>query len=336
MKHKKITILSRRDFLGRSAGLAAGALALTGGGRMVRAAGVGPGVSEFTVREKGKLRVLAVTDLHLQKKDKDARTLGEIKKMVEKFQPELIVMDGDNWYENPDGRGLEFCRFTAESFAQLGIPWTCVRGNHDQADDFGKCEEILGAASFSLYPGRTQDGNYRLEIKDPDQTPLWNLILVNDAAPTLGFTDERIAWLQAEAARIHEKFPTPPPAFLFAHIPLPQFGEMVKAGQAKGIKGEKVSYEQGSAQALAAIKETGMTQAMFCGHDHLNNFHGTWEGVRLEYLRATGHSGYGGARLKKGGVMITVDRGRTPAFDTITVFPSGRTWQPKSMIVLKK
>lgn len=46
-----------------------------------------------------------------------------------------------------------------------------------------------------------------------------------------------------------------------------------------------------------AIKECGSTQAVFCGHDHLNTFSIPYEGVQLNYFQPSGYGSYGAKKL---------------------------------------
>jgi hypothetical protein len=54
------------------------------------------------------------------------------------------------------------------------------------------------------------------------------------------------------------------------------------------------------------------------------------EGVRLEYVRATGHGGYGANLVPKGGTIIDMNL-ETGEFRTIVVFADGKTWSPKKL-----
>ncbi|HUT55457.1 MAG TPA: metallophosphoesterase [bacterium] len=319
--------ITRRGFMAGAGGIAGAAL--LAGARPLFAAADGP--ARVTVRRPGTLTVLALTDTHFyQKPYKDAWTVREIKAMADQHRPDLGLVCGDMWYNNPKGRGLEFCRGACDYMAGLGIPWAFVRGNHDIADEFAAAEQALMAAPFSLYRAGA-DGNYTIEVMDPGGTdPWWELIIVNDAGPEMGFREPQIEWFNAEAARIKAEYSPAPPAFVFAHVPLPQYQDMVDSGAAKGVKGEKVSHEGGSREALSAIRDSGLVKAMFCGHDHLNNYYGDMDGAHLQYLRASGHGGYGGARVRKGGTVITADAGRRD-FSTASVFPSGRAfaWEPR-------
>ncbi len=187
------------------------------------------------------------------------------------------------------------------------------------------------SAANSLYRGIPYDGSYRVEIKSPGQTaPFWNIIIVNNAMPESGFKHEQIKWFKAETDRIKALYPTPPPAFIFQHVPLPQ---MATLRNAKGVKFEPVNFELGIPEGFTAIKQAGFVKAVFCGHDHYNNYAGELDGIRLQYLRASGWAAYGGDKVAKGGTLITVDAtGPEPKFDAVTVMPDGSTVEFKDPV----
>jgi len=327
MFHRRI---SRRQALKIFALAGAAGPGLLRGGSLP-AAETAAGVA--TLRVTGRtLKILAVTDLHFFGRTPlhDRMTLREIRKMIAFFQPNLLVADGDTWYNNPRGKGMKRCEWTCRHLGNLGLPWALVRGNHDQADDFGACEQMLAAAPNSLFAGAGTQANYRIDLNDAEGRVRWRLIILNDSAPEMGFTEPRIEWLRSEVDRIRQDRDPEAPALLFCHIPLPAFKDLVRQGKAEGIMKEKVSSEKGSAQAFPAIRDTGLVRAVFCGHDHKNNFRGELEGVHLEYVRATGYGGYGASKVKKGGTLISLDLAETgSSFQTLTVFADGKSWTPE-------
>ena len=271
-------------------------------------------------------RILATTDLHFFSKTllDNPRTLRELRNLARRFGPDLMLLNGDVWYNNPHGRGERHCAWLCEQMATLGVPWAFARGNHDLADDFSACERRLTAAPHSLYAGEGSNSNYRVELLNAQGRVGWRIIVVNDAAPEMGFREAQVEWLKAEAARIRREPEPEAPALLFCHVPLAAFAELVRQGAARGTMKEKVSFEGGLSEALAAIGESGFIRAVFCGHDHLNNFRGELDGIHLEYLRATGFGGYGNLRLKKGATLITLPLDRPEkSFQTRTVLADG-------------
>jgi len=319
----------RRNFIKSAIIVGTGALLSRSG--WGQGAGAEEGVARYFTREAGKLKLLAVTDLHFfdskTPEDNNQKTVAELKALVEKFNPELMLVNGDMWFEDLGGKSFEHCQWAVDQIGRLGVPWIFNFGNHDAIQDFSKVYQTLANAPNSLFRGSANYGDYRVEICNPGvDDPFWNLIIVNDYFPDRGFNQYQINWFNAEVARIKEKYPAPVPAFIFAHIPLPQFNDLWKSGKAKGIKNEPVMFEGGTKKAFDAIKNSGMIKAFFAGHDHINNYYGEMDGIRLMYLRATGYGGYGGGKVKKGGTILTIDLDQTPQFDTITVFEDGTTW----------
>ncbi len=271
-------------------------------------------------------KILATTDLHFFSKTllDNGRTLRELKNLVRHFGPDLLLLNGDVWYNNPHGHGERDCAWVCERMGELGVPWVYVRGNHDQADDFAACEHLLAGARNSLYAGQGRNSNYRVDLVNAHGQVRWRMLIVNDAAPVLGFKQAQIEWLRNETARIRREPEPEAPALLFGHVPIAALAEPVRQEAASGIMKEKISSEGGLPQAVDALRETGIIRAAFFGHDHLNNFRGETRGIHLEYLRATGYGGYGNLRLKKGATWITLSLDR-PASDiqTRTVFADG-------------
>jgi len=75
------------------------------------------------------------------------------------------------------------------------------------------------------------------------------------------------------------------------------------------------------------VAAAGSIRATFCGHDHTNDYAVRGRDVDLVYGRATGYSGYGGEKVKKGAKLIELDLvdGR---YTQVTVFADGSRWKP--------
>jgi hypothetical protein len=318
------TSLTRREFIGAVGILGAGA-ALGGlPGKALAAMAppppdATPTVPVLTIGDPTQFKILQVTDIHLfayniwLKRDR----IDAVAAMVRHFKPDIIVNTGDFWISKSGKGWTDTCQRACREFAKLKTPWAFAWGNHDETADTNRVHACLERSPYLLYSGAA-DGNYRVEVRAKDsKTPLWNLILLNDSRG--GFKPEQIDWFKAESQRI-KKATSAPPAFLFFHIPLPQYDDLITAGKAVGVKLESVCHENGSREALGAFRDAGFVKATFCGHDHTNDYSGVVDGMRLQYGRATG--GYGAEKVRKGGTLITIDIPRK-TFDVKTVFPDG-------------
>ncbi len=119
------------------------------------------------------------------------------------------------------------------------------------------------------------------------------------------YQDENDAVYAAMGA---DKIP-PLKSCLFFHIPLTEYKdawyEYIENGQQDtenvkliyGTAGEskKVVYcGVGDDNLFETVQELGSTQAIFCGHDHLNNFSLEYKGIRLTYGRSVDYLAYPG------------------------------------------
>jgi len=319
-------MITRRDFIAGAA--AAGAVAAFGkvekalGAMAPVPKGAVATVPTLTPKNPAKLKILQLTDIHYHYVMKgipaDPWKLKDSKAMVKIFEPDMMINTGDFWAINQGGIGNELCKMCVKDFEALDIPWAFAWGNHDEVNDYGLAHQTLEKSKKSLYRGGAADGNYRVAILDEKGNPAINLIFLNNSRG--GFKQEQIDWFDAETEKIKKETPLLPPAYLFFHIPATQYDDIAHAGNSKGVKFEKVCHENGSMDAVPAFKKAGFVRGMFCGHDHINDYHGDFKGVRLEYGRAMG--GYGADKVRKGGKIITIDL-KTGDCETMSVFGDG-------------
>lgn len=270
-------------------------------------------------------RILQITDIHFFGKNAaadDPKTMELIKGLLQKFNPNLLVITGDSWSNDPDGKGIYFCEECAKRYASLGIPWMFVWGNHDLVGDRNKAHDFLEKAENSLYSRGDGNGNYRIELRDEKtKQPLWQFYIMNSEQE--GLTARNTAWLANESKSLPKT-----PGFIFCHIPVIQYDEIWSNGSAIGIKNEKVCFEKDNGSALTEIAKTGMVRAMFVGHDHTNDYSAESSGVKLVYGRASGFGGYGGDKVEKGGTLIEINPAQK-TYSFKSVFPDGHTWKQK-------
>ena len=60
-----------------------------------------------------------------------------------------------------------------------------------------------------------------------------------------------------------------------------------------GWRNEEVCCQSVDTGLYASFKILGNIEAVFCGHDHNNDFWGDYNGIKLFYGRKTGYGGYG-------------------------------------------
>lgn len=279
-------------------------------------------------REDGSFHILQVTDLH---SDADtaatARTYDDIRRMIEHVRPDLLAVTGDIWCSDEDPeRAADVMEADLRAIGQLGVPWSFCWGNHDYFDDFDAAMESIANAPLAVVPGGDGKGNHRIEVRDPNTMDvLWDIFFLNSRTECL--LPEDVAWYESKSTALHNQRGRIVPAVLFFHIPLKQYETARLEHRYKGVAYEEVLYWGDDGTRFATIARPGNARACFVGHSHANDFYTEEDGVILAYGRATGHGGYGGELLRKGGKRIVLD-GTTGQLKFETIFPDGSTWRP--------
>lgn len=183
---------------------------------------------------------------------------------------------------------------------------------------------------FCLAKNQYEGGNgkldYRLIIKDSrgekDAFVLWlmdanNLIGVEGRDVYDGVREDQIEWYERTAAEIKKNNGGKTlPAVVFQHIPVPEIYGLLRAPKfyelpvsekghdflncyrfvknktCEGYLGEgpdRSFYNRGQ---FASWKKTGDVVGAFFGHDHMNDFHGTFDGVVMGQCKTGGFWAY--------------------------------------------
>lgn len=288
---------------------------------LVRVPELDPAPAPVSVRDPNAIRLLQLTDLHFfadpGQPERDRRTRDDLERLLAHADPDLLLVTGDLWHENPGGQGARFMREAIAAIEALDRPWLFVWGNHDKLDDYREGHRAFTEARGSHYRGGHAGGNYNVPLHDRAGRPLWDLLCLNSNQRGLGA--EQLDWLR-------EFQPTAPHAFAIFHVPLKQFDELWQQGHGWGVKLEPVWFEHEDGAALDVIRAKGGIRACFVGHDHVNDYAIHADGIDLVYGRATGHAGYGGELVPKGAKVITV-HGETGEFDWYTLHPDGSRWR---------
>ncbi len=282
----------------------------------------------------------------------DRKALKACYDVILQAEPDLILVTGDLVYAVPlatfSNNNMSpfyaFLRFM-ENF---GIPWAMVYGNHDteafashQSEDL---EWMFESFSFShkqgemlgqtfLYSKKQPQiyGRYnqylRVENADGTLNRLLFLIDSNDyVAGSLEINDydsvhrDQIEWYLETIDKESEAIGRTVPSFVFQHIPFKAFADAdsaLKVGDPAaeylfGENGERVSCPEKESGFFDAILQKQSTQAVFAGHDHLNNLGVKYRGVDLVYGKSIDYLAYPGIAKKtsqRGGTLVRVSSG---------------------------
>lgn len=323
--------MNRRHFLQQT-----GVTLLTGALGFHRPSSAGPLTSEKDIRwlehTSSPIRILQFTDIHFfirytgewaQAVVDNTATADSMRQLVDRTDPHLIMVTGDFWHDNPDGKGLDFLAYGIDVMAGLNCPWLFTWGNHDLVDDADRAARMLAEAPNSLYGGTDSGGHYLVRIGRKDQ-PWLDLFCLNSGKQ--GLKQPARDWIEGVVQRLSGQQREMPTRLAVFHIPLRQYREAWEHPSARGFKGEGVSYYQEDGQNLASFVQHGI-RAAICGHNHTNDYEGITENISLIYGRATGLNGYGADVLPKGAKLYEYNPD-TQRLSWKTVLMNGTIWEP--------
>jgi hypothetical protein len=269
--------------------------------------------------------IVQFTDLHWKNGEpEDLKTRALMERVLELEKPDLVMLTGDVIEGERCADPAQSWREAVRPIVERKIFWAAVFGNHD--DEGALSRRDLMAIQQSL-PGCLSEpgpenlsgvGNYLLDIrasaKDQTAARLYCLDSLSYAEPkTDGYAwiqPDQIAWYleQAQAAR-EANDGLPLPALAFFHIPLPEYNEIWDRQLCQGEKHETICCPHFNSGFFAALREGGDVLGTFVGHDHVNDFEGELDGIRLCYGRASGFNTYGFTGFERGARVIRLREG---------------------------
>lgn len=293
-------------------------------GRSRRKPRPGDGVGILDLGMRTSARILQFTDIHFfgnsdgrKPSQTDEWTVEDWHSFVRHIAPDLILVTGDIWHNNPRGRGMFALEHAVRELERLDVPWATCWGNHDRLDDYQLGHDTLEGARGSIYRGGSTHGDYRIELRSRGGTLCRRLFVMN--SHRWGLAAWQLEWLKGQLTS------TTGPALAFFHIPVMEQKTLYQPGVTPGVRAERVCHELELGSALPVIEMGGSVRACFCGHDHVNDYAVGRNSVGLVYGRATGYTGYGGDIVRKGAKFIEFDLVQGE-YRAETVFADGSRW----------
>ncbi len=267
--------------------------------------------------QKGEFRVLVLSDIHAKNRELDSETKENIRILLDRERPDLVLLDGDNTWKIHDEELLHECIGSVVGEMECRrIPWAHTFGNHDcERDNIPKIRQQAIYESFDYCLSKAGDptlpgvGNYVLPVYDGQRIAfaIWVLDsgdyidpdLIKTALPVRTFFEgnpgscyayiqpEQIAWYQQTSRRLQEyNGGKPVPGIMAFHIPLQEFyfaWENREALPHTGQRREGVCASLINSGMFAALRARGDVQAVVCGHDHVNDYMVDFGGIKLCY-----------------------------------------------------
>ncbi len=274
----------------------------------------------FTGLATDSLRILQITDLHIgisRSWDKTWTTMARVEKLVALCKPDIMAITGDLFHgDKKDSEAL--AGFARVYFDTFKIPWFFTFGNHDPEGGQGRepIRNIFASARYGMMGSHNPDTgvfkcDYRIDVLvDGKQTPVWQFYAFDSGSEpgNRSIKKEQMQWFKTQSAQSKTEFKTVVPAIAFFHIPLKQYhalwydSTLVKTGRLH----ENVCLEEDDGSVYQTFLDQGNITAVFCGHDHDNNYWGKYHGgIILAYGHVTGDAGYH-RHWPPGGKLITL------------------------------
>ena len=313
---------------------------------------------KLTFASDGKFKILEISDIHNNRNDGKihAETASAVAQMLDETKPDLLVLNGDTIMHNFTGSYEQRVKdvtgiltdFNA-ILAERNVYWLATFGNHDyqcgvSKDDQMKiyeslshCLAIAGEVTADQNWPANRVGNYVSQVYDSTgkevKLNLWCLdsgigVVVDDTNNIPGDNNAyimpaQLEWYQKTSAGLEAMAGTKVPGIMFAHIPIPEFKEILldKEGtHMTGHNGEAVCSSGTNSGMFDALLARGDVLSFNAAHDHTNTFAGIYKGIELSYDGSLAYDSYGGYygeapnKSTAGGRLITVDQSDVAAY----------------------
>ncbi len=291
-------------------------------------------VNSLQFRGDGTFTIVQFTDVHWQEgREKDMQSRAAMEQVLDAEQPDFVMFTGDTIYACQHSDGSSCCedpyrslREAVYAVEERKIPWALVFGNHDT--EYGITREQLMnevlAQPYSLTESGPEHingvGNYVIPIAGSKGESTAALLYALDSGAYSEHPDvdgydwirqSQIGWYREQSNEWKAKNNGEPiPALAFFHIPLPEYEIMWNTTTCFGQKNEHVCASRIQSGFFSAMLEQGDIMASFCGHDHINDYFGIYQGIQLCYGRATGYNTYGKEDMLRGGRVIRLTEGK--------------------------
>lgn len=260
--------------------------------------------TSLTVDEESKtlsfsgesMKILHLSDVQTSNLIESAIAYPMLKRVVDRTEPDLIVLTGDNISNNSTEIVLDTFIGLMDSFE---IPWALVFGNHDiksavSPEDICKAYEESKYCLFKKGNIEQRYGNYYYKI-ERDGEVVYSLVFMDSSDSN--FTEEQVEWYKNSIEEISDECGRTVPSFVFYHIPIVETLEAHEAYAldstiGSGKQADEVRVQDVNTGFFDTALALDSTKALFFGHDHRNNTHINYKGVLFCYATKTGRTVY--------------------------------------------
>jgi len=283
-------------------------------------------------RADGCFTIAQLTDIHWHDdRESQLRTRSLIERVLDCERPDLVVLTGDVIDGSRCGDPAVSWREAVHAIDARAIPWATVLGNHD--DEGSLTRRALMAIDQTCPWSRSESGpadlpgvgNYVLAIEGSQSSQPRAVLYFLDSRGYVasdpecryaGISVEQVNWFRSLSRGVEMRWGAAGlVGLVFFHMPLDEYAAAFESGLVHGQMREPVCGAPENSGLFGAIREVRHVAGAFAGHDHLNDFEASLEGVRLCYGRVSGYGGYGREDVMAGARIIQLREGSAD-FDT--------------------
>ena len=287
----------------------------------------------------GKFKIVIFSDVQDQY-PVHQRVINIMRQAIERENPDLVVFLGDMTEINTKDPEVDYRRTVEQILApvvEAGVPYSIVFGNHDNQSYYEGTvtdRDAMLAVWQSIGDCRTTDPAPEITGAGTCKVPIYasnganvafNLWMVdsnsyqNPLDGRSGYDNphaDQLAWM---AANNDEDINS----LVFQHIPMPEnynlYVEDENGEKTYGDKKYKLELKEGvtgsagefpatiyaddNTGEFATLKEMGNVLGVFTGHDHLNDYSGTYDGIGLTAVPGMTYFNYGDEAIRGYGVI---------------------------------
>lgn len=303
--------------------------------------------------EDNTLRVLQLSDIHIVASrfthSTDKQSVDAVVDVIESVRPDLVVITGDLTYSTPPLGNINnkwAYKAVGTLMEKFNIPWTLTFGNHDQDpflmhDKQKQAEYYTSLNNCLMYSAEGVDGyGNHIVMFDSNGSHNTALFMMDCLGYDLypfkysTFSDSQVSWYSEKVTELKTQ------SLLFTHVPLKEYNnalELFNNGEAEILNGttsKRVASADTSNGLFDEIVKLGSTKAVFCGHDHTNNWAIRYQGVALCYGMSIDCIAYPGIAKKtaqRGGRLIEIAADGTI---TLSMLPQDNNYLPTNAVTL--
>lgn len=258
-------------------------------------------------------KVVMFTDTHLNGSKEDQMAVNYIVENVTREKPDLVIFGGDNVSSAISKKRTD--EFT-QLMENLGVYWAAVLGNHDGEGvlTYSRKEiiDIYATSEHCLVRQGKEDidgnGNFTINILNSDGS-LREVFFLLDSGdymtdelkeqygvteqgrPYDGVKESQVQWYKEKHDAIEAEYGDFK-SIAVMHIPPYQSKNLGEAEFLYGVKNEDICESGFDSGLFDALKEKGSAQAVYYGHDHVNDFGAMYDGILLSYIQSSGYGSY--------------------------------------------